>query len=1104
MKQQVVTKERARKTAGVVRIVPLFPLGVLILVACGSEPSADETASLPDSARGRALDARAIVTSNDPNTGNAALESTDSSDPLALLAALLPAAHVNQGAFTRGFEATQDGVRTREPSSSAAIERWLTFETDRSGRATTYRFRQSPHVFFTLVPEGDALLRPPVIEGGGAYLASRSPGSWRLHLATDRRVEEFELVTVPRATVDYSYRLQPGPGIGAVEVNSHGHGEVLISDEAGVPTFVIRVPEIIDATGAKRAMAWHLAPEGAGRSYFLSASFTASDLSFPLVVDPTVEVPTWIKKAPLVKPPALYGEMLAYDSVRQRVVLFGGKLWGGDMQNDVWEWNGTIWDNRTPAGTKPSPRQFAAFVFDPTIAKTVLHAGYICGAPDATTTWGWNGSAWSVLPNTGAPPCTLNGMGQTFDTMRSRVVLFGDWWVSGNEVYEYQGGVGWSHPNPGTRPPGRGLTVLFFDSVLGRSVTFSGNNLQADTWGWNGVNWVQYNPTVAPAARDRAHAAWDSDRSVGLLYGGASGCCTDYPETWEWSSLSWKQVTTSSRPQGIQRGAMAYDAARKEAVFFGGWSIADNAANDETWVYKVLQLKTAGEPCAQAAECLSGFCVDSVCCNSACGGGSQADCEACSLSAGAVTDGTCGPVMAAANQVCRASAGVCDIEEKCDGVSIGCGADSFQPSSYVCRQAADVCDKAETCTGSSILCPSDSLSPAGTVCRATVGACDAVETCTGSSMACPADVGLPAGTVCRNTIDACDLPEVCSGQPGDCPIDALKPAGTPCRAVSGSCDQAESCDGTSKACPADAFKPAGLLCRAAAGTCDAPETCTGTGPVCPTDTFKPSNEVCRPATNVCDLVENCSGQAAICPPDALAPNGQVCDDMDPCTVGEACELGSCSGGVPLNCDDMDPCTIDSCAKGSGCQHSPLPGCLDGGSQEGGSEASIDEGGGGSDGAFDSDTASEPDLAADAPLDAPADSASEDGGGGAPSDAKPDQTQDSSKHDSAGGSGGSAVQADSGQGGDGKDGLAGGGGAGGVAGAGGAVASEAGAPAPDSGVAPVADAPPLAEQGTCGCRGVGNRGGLGRVAIASLAFLALARARSARRGGRRAT
>jgi hypothetical protein len=92
------------------------------------------------------------------------------------------------------------------------------------------------------------------------------------------------------------------------------------------------------------------------------------------------------------------------------------------------------------------------------------------------------------------------------------------------------------------------------------------------------------------------------------------------------------------------------------------------------------------------------------------------------------------PPTRRARRTCRASAGVCDVAESCDGVNDDCPADGFQPSSTVCRPARRVrrrravhgdgrrvsrrreehgglpagrgdCDVAESCDGVSNTCP---------------------------------------------------------------------------------------------------------------------------------------------------------------------------------------------------------------------------------------------------------------------------------------------------------------------------------------------------------------------------------------------------------------
>lgn len=79
-----------------------------------------------------------------------------------------------------------------------------------------------------------------------------------------------------------------------------------------------------------------------------------------------------------------------------------------------------------------------------------------------------------------------------------------------------------------------------------------------------------------------------------------------------------------------------------------------------------------GTPCTFGAQCRSTFCVDGVCCDGACGGGSDSDCQSCR---GALTnggDGVCGLITKAAGYSCRPPANQCDRAEVCDGTNWAC------------------------------------------------------------------------------------------------------------------------------------------------------------------------------------------------------------------------------------------------------------------------------------------------------------------------------------------------------------------------------------------------------------------------------------------------
>lgn len=111
------------------------------------------------------------------------------------------------------------------------------------------------------------------------------------------------------------------------------------------------------------------------------------------------------------------------------------------------------------------------------------------------------------------------------------------------------------------------------------------------------------------------------------------------------------------------------------------------------WVVDLAQAAT----CAANDQCQSGFCVDGVCCDAACGDGAS-DCEACSQARGASADGVC--TVLSAQTECRASAGECDVAERCDGTSRVCPVDLARPDGLACSGTSGVCGGGVCRTGS--------------------------------------------------------------------------------------------------------------------------------------------------------------------------------------------------------------------------------------------------------------------------------------------------------------------------------------------------------------------------------------------------------------------
>jgi len=334
-------------------------------------------------------------------------------------------------------------------------------------------------------------------------------------------------------------------------------------------------------------------------------------------------------------------------------------------------------------------------------------------------------------------------------------------------------------------------------------------------------------------------------------------------------------------------------ASQSKAVAYGNGYTASLSAPRVLLVY-VGSDAHDGVTCSVNTDCLSGFCVDGVCCESSCGGGAP-DCQACSVSAGGQTDGTCTPLVSAASVQCRAAAAVCDAPEFCDPGSMICPADVFLPSGAECRAANGPCDVAEACTGLTAGCPIDQFLPAGNLCRAAAGDCDAAEACTGASAACPSDLAAPAGTTCRAVAGPCDQEEQCDGTGMECPPDSFVPASamTECRAAAGACDVADMCDGSGSQCPADGVAPSGVECRAASDLCDLAEQCDGINTACPPDLLASQGTPCRAATSECDVDDFCDGSTAICT-DTGKPKETPCGAAQ--LLGPCDQQDTCSGG----------------------------------------------------------------------------------------------------------------------------------------------------------------------------------------------------------------
>ena len=137
------------------------------------------------------------------------------------------------------------------------------------------------------------------------------------------------------------------------------------------------------------------------------------------------DINSWEEVEPGTAPAIRKHAAMAFDPVSNSVILFGGQGQSGVL-GDTWRWNGSVWTQVTGLTTSPSARGGAQMAYDG--QNLVLFGGYtLSGSTKVPNgeTWVWNGTAWeNATPADPAdsPPGAYNGQ-MSFDGRTA--VLYG-------------------------------------------------------------------------------------------------------------------------------------------------------------------------------------------------------------------------------------------------------------------------------------------------------------------------------------------------------------------------------------------------------------------------------------------------------------------------------------------------------------------------------------------------------------------------------------------------------------------------------------------------------------------------------------------------------
>jgi hypothetical protein len=236
----------------------------------------------------------------------------------------------------------------------------------------------------------------------------------------------------------------------------------------------------------------------------------------------------WTQLFPLGGAPGRWGHQMVRSTVSNRIVTFGGRSPTiSGFANDSYLWSGSVW-SLLPASNPPPPRYLYGMAYDSGRDKIVVFGGRgslaTLGDTWELTINGVTGSWQQILTPTSPPPREEMVMAYMPDLRRT--VMFGGYDRDTDTVYgdtwDYDG-VTWHAVTPATSPTPRYRTASAYDTARRRITVyggFDGDTVRTETFEYTGANWQQISVGPGSLNATEMYAAYDSTRRRFVTFGG--------------------------------------------------------------------------------------------------------------------------------------------------------------------------------------------------------------------------------------------------------------------------------------------------------------------------------------------------------------------------------------------------------------------------------------------------------------------------------------------------------------------------------------------------------------------------------------------------------
>jgi N-acetylneuraminic acid mutarotase len=344
---------------------------------------------------------------------------------------------------------------------------------------------------------------------------------------------------------------------------------------------------------------------------------------------------TWGQISPLggIRPDPRDGHSAVWDSLNNRMLIFGGVDDVGNDLNDVWAYSPTsntwtnLFPNTPPSPTVPEPRDSHSAVFETVNNRMLVFGGLDSGGNDLNDLWAFvpGSNTWVAITPGTPPPDPRDGHTAVWDPTQNRMLVFAGENSCGcaefNDLWAFTPNVGaatgtWAQLAPFGGPPvEREFHAAAWDSTNNQMLMFAGLSVASflfpldDLWAYRpaGDVWVG----LTPLERAAHSAVWDPLGNQMLVFGGTLGCaCTALlNDLWAYRPAAggWIALTPggSLPPSPRFAHSVAWDPVLNQMLVFGG-SDGLNVLND-LWAYDPAanewsQLLAAGPPPAREGQ----------------------------------------------------------------------------------------------------------------------------------------------------------------------------------------------------------------------------------------------------------------------------------------------------------------------------------------------------------------------------------------------------------------------------------------------------------------------------------------------------------------------